>query len=252
MKKILIPLPAYGFDPTESAIPWKVLTTKGVEIVFASPEGKMAACDQKMLTGESLGVWKKLLQAREDAVDAYRSMQKSPSFCQPLSYRDLQNTEWDALVLPGGHDKGVREYLESPILQRLTADFFAKQKPVAAICHGVVLAARSLDPLSGKSVLFDYKTTALLRSQERGAFLLTRLWLKDYYLTYPSLTVEEEVKSALADPSQFIHGPPPLLRDDPTHPDRGFIVRDRKYLSARWPGDAYRFAQELLSLLEIE
>ena len=52
MKRILIPLPSYGFDPTEVAIPWKLLTQAGFEIVFATPIGEQASPDSKMLKGE--------------------------------------------------------------------------------------------------------------------------------------------------------------------------------------------------------
>jgi hypothetical protein len=39
MKKILVPLPAYGFDSTEVAIPSKLLSTSNFEIVYATPVG---------------------------------------------------------------------------------------------------------------------------------------------------------------------------------------------------------------------
>lgn len=78
---------------------------------------------------------------------------------------------------------------------------------------------------------------------------MTRLWLQDYYLTYPELTVEDEVTSALCDSSQFHRGPNPVLRDSRKHLQRGFVVKDRNYLSARWPGDAYLFALEFITLL---
>jgi putative intracellular protease/amidase len=53
---------------------------------------------------------------------------------------------FDGLLLPGGHRaRGMREYLESNVLQRLVAQFFEACLPVAAICHGVLLAARSVD-----------------------------------------------------------------------------------------------------------
>ena len=54
-KKILIPLPSYGFDPTEVAIPWKVLNEAGFDIVFATPDGHEARADRLMLCGERLG-----------------------------------------------------------------------------------------------------------------------------------------------------------------------------------------------------
>lgn len=249
-KKILIPLPSYGFDPSEAAIPWKLLARKGYTIFFATPDGKKAEADRLMLSGERLGIWKSVLKAREDAVKAYREMEQTMDFCKPLRYSELNEKNFDALLLPGGHDKGVKEYLESAVLQQLVVDFFKANKPVAAICHGVVLAARSIDPYTQKSILFNYKTTALLASQEMTAYTMTRLWLKDYYLTYPGITVEAEVSAALADKANFLKGPTPLFRDDMSHLNRGFAVRDRNYLSARWPGDAYNFALEFIEMLK--
>ena len=250
LKRVLIPIPSYGFDPTEVAIPWKVMSDKNIEIVFLSPQGKKAKADTLMLKGNKLGIWKSVLQARQDAVNAYYEMEKSKSFCNPLNYLDARENNFDAIYLPGGHDKGVKEYLESEVLQQLVVDFFVARKPVGAICHGVVLAARSINPETGKSVIYNYKTTSLLKSQELLAYNLTRLWLKDYYLTYPGLTVEDEVKSALSDKNKFLKGPSPLLRDSYEHLGRGFIVKDRNYISARWPGDAYRFSLEFTRIIQ--
>jgi protease I len=248
--KILIPLPSYGFDPTEVAIPWKILSDDNVEVVFATPNGKPGAADRLMLTGEKLGIWKPLLKARADAVDAYDEMRQDVSFGRPRQYAAVREAEFDALYLPGGHDKAVKEYMESDLIQSLVVDFFAARKPVAAICHGVIVAARSIDPNTGKSVIHDFKTTALLKSQELAAYNLTRLWMGDYYLTYPGTTVEDEVKSAISDHKNFLQGPTPVLRDSPTHLDRGFVVADRNYLSARWPGDVYKLSLELVKLME--
>jgi hypothetical protein len=60
------------------------------------------------------------------------------------------------------------------------------------------LAARS-SFRPGKSVLYGKKTTALTKQMELIAWRLTRLYLGDYYRTYPT-TVEDEVRSALARP----------------------------------------------------
>lgn len=248
-KKILIPLPGYGFDPTESAIPWKVLSDSGFEIVFTTPLGKKPAADVRMQTGNGLGPAKRFLMARRDAVAAYEEMAKSPSFNNPIKYTEIREPDFDGILLPGGHDKGVREYLESEILQRVVVDFFSAQKPVGAICHGVLLAARSVDPATKQSVIYRRKTTALLKSLEWSGYVLTRWWLKDYYLTYPGTTVEAEVRKALSDPGNFVKGPPAVFRDDLDHPERGFSIRDGNYLSARWPGDAHNFALEFVRML---
>ncbi len=63
-KKILIPLPSYGFDPTETAIPWKILTKNGIKITFSTPNGFSARGDEIMLTGKKLGIFKNLLNPK--------------------------------------------------------------------------------------------------------------------------------------------------------------------------------------------
>lgn len=246
---VLIPLPTYGFDPTESAVPWKLLTEAGVHVAFATPGGQQAAADERMVTGKGLGPWKSVLPARRDAVDAYQEMIQSAAFSHPLRYDEVVGRDCQALLLPGGHDKGVREYLESPVLQRLVGEFFLEDKPVAAICHGVLLAARSLHPETGKSVLFGRKTTSLLRIQELLGYWMTALWLKDYYLTYPGRTVEGEVRSQLQEPEHYIKGSRILFRDSADDDENSFSVRDKNYVSARWPGDVYHFTSSFLSLL---
>ena len=207
----------------------------------------MASGDQRMLTGKSLGPLRLILMANRDGLQAYRKMAASKDFQNPVSYQSLQTIDADALILPGGHAPGMKPYLESTILQRIAADFISVGKPVGAICHGVVLAARSKLP-NGRSVLFKRKTTSLLNSQELLAWGLTCLWLGSYYRTYPQ-TVEDEVRCSLESDTDFIRGPAPLRRDSPSDLTAGFIVRDGNYLSARWPGDAHRFANEFLKML---
>lgn len=243
-KKVLIPLPANDFDPTEVAIPWQTLSTGSIQIVFATPRGEVANCDHRMLKGEGLGILAPLLQADRNARNAYLEMSNSKEFLAPISWSNINVGDFYGLILPGGHAKGMREYLESKVLQQVVANFFTSEKLVGAICHGVVLAARS-KTASGKSVLYGRKTTALLASQELTAWAMTYLWLGDYYRTYP-ITVEREVSLALASKSDFIKGPLPVFRDSNSSLEKGFCLRDGKYLSARWPGDAHCFATEFL------
>lgn len=182
-----------------------------------------------------------MLRADARGREAYAAMQSDAAYRQPWSYEHAAAQSVDALLLPGGHAPAMREYLESPVLQRIVAAAFNASRPVGAICHGVLLAARSRDA-GGKSVLFGRKTTALTRTLELTGWLMTP-WLGNYYRTYP-VTVQAEVTSALARRDDFIVGPPSFLRDGPDHLARGFTVRDGNYLSARWPGDAHRFAVE--------
>ena len=53
----------------------------------------------------------------------------------PRRWGEVDAADFDALFLAGGHAPGMRQYLGSEVVQRLTAAFFASTKPVAAICH---------------------------------------------------------------------------------------------------------------------
>lgn len=246
-KRVLIPIPSDDFDPTESAVPWKILNDSGIEITFATPTGSVGQCDKRMLKGVGLGPLSGLLAADRIGRESYEEMSISSEFKNPIKWSDIDPAKFDGLILPGGHAKGMCEYLESVVLHTCTGKFFELSKPVGAICHGVVLASRS-QTSENRSVLFGRKTTALLASQELTAWLITCAWLGSYYRTY-SQTVEAEVKSTLASNKDFIKGPTPLLRDNAHNLSRGFVVKDGNYLSARWPGDAHLFGSKFLEML---
>jgi len=244
-KRVLIPLPDNDFDVTEVAVPWRLLTRAGHTVVFATERGgNRPACDPKLLTGVIFG---KLGAAREPK-QFYGELEAAPEFSSPIAY-DRIDTSFDALVLPGGHAPGMRQYLGSEILQRKVAALWAAERPVAAICHGVLVLARARTE-NGKSPLYDKRTTCLPKYLERNGYLATFWKLGRYYRTYPEY-VEEEVRGALADPrAQFERGPMILgsrgIDGDRKH---AFVVEDGRYLSARWPGDAYLFAEKLLERL---
>jgi protease I len=254
---ILVPLPHHDFDPTEAGVPWRVLTEAGHAFVFATPDGAPAQADPRMLHGTGLGLLAPMLRAQGNAVVDHDRMAQSAAYRAPILWTDIADGlaagRFDALLLPGGHAPGMREYLESAPLQAAVAGFFERDRPVAAICHGTVLAARSRVTrgsagAEARSVLYGRRTTGLTRQLEMLAWRLTRRRLGDYYRTYPQ-TVQDEVAAALRSPGDFLVGPPALLRDSDRLQRVGFTVRDGNYLSARWPGDAHRFAHELAGML---
>ncbi len=244
---ILILLPDSDYDPTESAVPWCALYAAGKNIRFATPKGVPAYADARLVE-KGFGVLTPFLMTKKADLALYQQMTQSEAFLNPISYDEVSVDDYSALLVPGGHASGMRSMIESKRAQEIVVQFFKSIKPVAAVCHGVLLLARSINPETGLSILHGYKTTALLASLEYLAWRITAPWLGRYYRTYDQ-TVETEVKAVLANPHDFKRGPFPPVRDSATNLKRGFTVRDGNYLSARWPGDCHQFAADLIKLV---
>lgn len=243
--QVLIPLPDNGFDVTEVAVPWRLLTEAGYTVVFATENGTVAAGDPLLLSGVPFGV----LGAKPEAKKYYNQMINSTAFQHPLTWANIIPNEFNGLILPGGHAPGMRQYLESRELQQKVASFWQLNRPVGAICHGVLVATRAIDAATYKSIIGSYQTTCLPKYMERLAYFLTAWKLGRYYRTYPTY-VEDEVKGALVDQKNFKRGPIALTkRGTETDDSAAFVVHDRQYISARWPGDAYLFARRFIALL---
>jgi putative intracellular protease/amidase len=281
---VLIPIPDHDFDPTEVAVSWKVLSDLGHRVRFATPRATPAQADDLMVTGRGLDPWGfipglshlvgigRVLRADARGRAAYGELLRSPEFSNPIGWAEIDG-DFDGLVLPGGHRaRGMREYLESRVLQEVVVAAFTNGTPVAAICHGVLLAARSIDPTTGRSVLYGRKTTALTWTLEHRAASVarfSRFWDPEYYRTYVEepgepagyMSVQQEVTRALARPEDFLDVAPGTpdaarktggrARDNIDDARSAFVVADGTYLSARWPGDVHTFAKRFASMLDV-
>lgn len=241
-------LPHQDYDPTEAAVVWQALVDNNVNVQFATPGGKVAYADERLVT-TGFGLLSPMLMTKADALRSYQNMCGSTAFQNPITYEQVDLELCHGIFIPGGHAKGVKSLLESAVAQKIVVAAFQKELPVGCVCHGVLLLARSIDESTGKSVLFGRKTTALVRTMELGAWALTWLWLRDYYRTY-NVSVEAEIKQALASPKDFKLGPLLPLRDSAESLEAGFTVRDGNYISARWPGDCYTLARDYVALVK--
>ncbi len=226
MARVLLPLPDRDFDTTEVAIPWALLRRAGHTVHFATEGGAVPETDPLLLTGVVFGQ----LGARDEAKARYVELREDPEFLRPTPWNEAEPSTFDGLWLAGGHAQGMRPYLESERVRVIVRAMWSG--PVAAICHGVLVAARA-------GVLRDRHTTCLPRFMEQAAWMVTAWKLGSYYRTYPEW-VEDEVR---ATGCHFARGP---LSADYAAP---FVVEDGQYLSARWPGDAAALAGRFGELL---
>ncbi|KAK5991710.1 putative C14C4.04-like protein [Cladobotryum mycophilum] len=246
MAKAIFVMADYGHDPTETAVPYVAFKTAGFDVKFVTENGTPPRCDSKMLEG----ITQLILGARCSVIKQYDQMIASDEWKRPLSWSapGFNLDAYDLVFLPGGHDKAVRQVIDSDTVHQLLADFFPKTKKpgnkvVGAVCHGVMVLSETKGH-DGKSVIHECDTTALPARFEQLAFWGTRIFLGDYYKTYGvgSEDVEDSVKKALKDPAQFKNslGPNPFVIEDENY----------NYISARFPGDADLLGEKLVSLVK--
>ena len=122
MAHVLLTMPKLDFDPAEVAVSWLVLRQRGHRISFATPDGKAGQCDPIMIHGRGLDPWGfipglnrvrlvgLILRANNVARQAYRQLLADAAFASPAHWSDLRASDYDALLLPGGHRaRGMRE-----------------------------------------------------------------------------------------------------------------------------------------------
>ena len=131
------------------------------------------------------------------------------------------------------------QYLESSVLQDKVREFWGLGRPVAAICHGVLVLARA-------GVLAGKRTTCLPRYMEQVAWMITAWKLGNYYRTYPEWVEAEVTRLG----GVLVPGPVHLFsKGSPTDDNAAFFVEDGHYVSGRWPGDAWALGKKFLTML---
>ena len=200
MGTVLIPIPDRDFDPTEVAVSWQVLRANGHRVVFATESGTPGVADDIMVTGRGLDFWSVLpLLNTITVVGRCCAPTKTPAAltgtCWPrrntstrLVGRKPPSTASTgcccrAAIAPA--ECALTSTATCCIASSLTPSLVGRSS--GAICHGVLLAARSVDPATGHSVLYGHRTTAQTWTLERTAWRLsriTRFWDPDYYRTY--------------------------------------------------------------------
>jgi putative intracellular protease/amidase len=229
--RIVVPLPDRGFHPTETAIPWRYLSKGGAEVVFATEHGATAECDER-LVGHG---FRHPFPARPDGVAVYEQMIEDPAYRTPILYEEIDPGGFDAIHLTGGHAPGMRQYLESKTLQEKVLELHRQGKVIGAVCHGVLVLARTIDPATGLSILDGHTVTTLTKPLERMAFAMTFWRVGRHFRTYREY-VEDEVRRATGERGSLERGR--SMREP-------FVVTDREFITARYDVDAARYAEAL-------
>ncbi|CAM03322.1 protease I [Saccharopolyspora erythraea NRRL 2338] len=107
-RKVAFLVAAEGIEQVELTEPWKAVEEAG-----GTPE---------------------LVSVRPGSVQAFNHLDKADTFTVDKVVSEARPTDYDGLVLPGGvaNPDNLRQ---EPSAVRFAGEFFARGKPVAAICH---------------------------------------------------------------------------------------------------------------------
>jgi putative intracellular protease/amidase len=200
----------HGYWLPEVLTPYKILTDAGIQVDFASPGGARGVQaggdmmnDQERRTLRELG----------------------ETLASPLKLVNIDPAHYAALYVPGGAGP-MFDLFDHPQVNRITANMFEDDKPVAADCHGpAAFAAVRLS--NGELMIKDKMITAKSNAEEGD-------WAR---ANYPFL-LEDKLKEAT---TQF----------SAAEPYEPWVVRDGNLLTGQNPASAGPLAIALLKSLTL-
>ncbi len=243
--KVLILLPENGNDPGETAIPYARFKQAGYDVVFATASGKAGHPD-------TLSFRSPLLKAsRPDAEGkaAFAQMMASKEHQRPVTFAQaLARNDFAALYVPGGEGPGMLPFLDDERAHAIVRKFYARQLPAAFLCHGGLMAARTINPATGKSVIAGEKVTTIPKNAERlGIAAFLGSGRPRVYGALGGNYAADEMARAAGN-GNFVQPELGLKFRDPG--DRRNVVSSGNQVFGGGPWDARPFAEQFVELLE--
>lgn len=200
----------HGYWLPEVLTPYKILTDAGLDVDFASPAGAPGV----QAGGDMMN---------DDERTTLRAL--GATLSTPLKLSDIDPTRYAALYVPGGAGP-MFDLFDHPQVNRITANMYEDDKPVAADCHGpAAFAAVRLS--NGELMIKDKMVTAKSNAEEGD-------WAR---ANYPFL-LEDKLKEAT---TQF----------SAAEPYEPWVVRDGNLLTGQNPASAGPLAIALLKSLKL-
>lgn len=170
MKKVLIVLTSHGelgitgrktgLWIEEFSAPYYRLTDAGVTVTLASPKGGQPPIDPVSESADFQTPSTKRF---------YADTETQQVFSKTLKLSEVHQADYDAIFYPGGHGP-MWDLAEDKHSAALIEDFYAHNKPVAAVCHGPA-AFKHTKNSDGIPLVKGKKVSAFTNSEEEAVGL---------------------------------------------------------------------------------
>jgi putative intracellular protease/amidase len=237
---------ATGFYLNELMQPVKLLLDAGHQVTFATPRGDAPTVDASSVDKMYFDGNESALQAHKALLERLQLTSRTNSPVISLSrVAQIGYTRFDALYVPGGHAP-MQDLLTSPELGRLLADFHARNKTTALVCHGPIALLSTLPDAQG----FTSRLAASGTVEPRPNWIYA-----GYRMTVISNQEEELAKELLRGGAMKFYPQTALQQAGGVYgsnqvPFAPNVVMDRELITGQNPASALGVAGELLNRLK--
>lgn len=226
MKKILMILTSHEtLDNTDSTTgvwlgeftdPYYEFIEKGYTVTIASPAGGEPPVDPRSKLTENISPSNRKFE---------KDLEAQKAFSNTIPLEKINPEEYDGLFFPGGHGP-MWDLAQSEQNAAIVLEFFRKDKPIGAICHGpaALLKAAEKEP----NLLKDHAVTAFSNAEEKIVMLYDNIPFK----------LEDRLKE--------LGG----IYDSALVPFTSNVKVSGKLVTGQNPASANSAARELIALLE--
>lgn len=236
---------ATGFYLNELMQPVKLLLDAGHQVTFATPKGNAPTVDATSVDKMYFDGDEAALKTHRALLDQLKltSRTESPVISLPR-VAQIGYARFDAVYVPGGHAP-MQDLLTSPELGKLLADFHARNKTTALVCHGPIALLSTLSDAQGFTT----------RLAARGTVEQRPDWIYAGYRMTVISNQEEELAKGLLEGGVMKFYPQTALQQaggiysSNQVPFTSNMVIDRELITGQNPASALGVGRELLKRL---
>ncbi|QRR05090.1 type 1 glutamine amidotransferase domain-containing protein [Burkholderia sp. MS455] len=235
-----------GFYLNELMQPVKALLDAGHQVTFATPQGKAPTMDATSADKMYFNGDDKATRDYRALLDKLQITSRTHSPVISLArVEQIGYAHFDAVYVPGGHAP-MQDLSTSAAVGRLLADFHARGKTTALVCHGPIALLSTLPDAQG----FTRKLAAANVGDGDPKWLYA-----GYRMTVISNAEEEQAKGLLGGGMMKFYPQTALQRAGAIYssnevPFTAHMVADRELITGQNPASALDVANEMLKRLK--
>lgn len=250
MKKVLVLATNYGFWSAELQGPWDALKNAGHSLTLATYLGKKPLPIAMSMDTEFIDAYQDVKVNTPHAVSRTQELLKNGELDNPLSIRDVDMKDYDALVMTGGPGTPL-DICNNINVHKMIKHCVDHNKLVGAICYSVGALAFTRDPEKGyRSVIYGKTVTAHPRKWD----------FADFDLTYDLYEATEDNKGTnlmtpgfaipLQDIAEDAVGPDgKVLADDMATPEKPCVAYDWPFVTGLSVESSVAYGDKLVEVL---